>query len=230
MLIHRLPKNQEIVFKPSHCPNCQKKLTIRNLIPIISYLYQKGTCANCKTPIKKRYLLVELISLTLSLSLFYLFGPTPLFIKTLLFSLCLVILFFTDLETFIIPNSISYLLIATGLLWNISSKTHIDSLKGILIGFTIFYSIGFLSKLYYKKDTLGGGDLKLIMGIGAYWGIKTVIIASYLSFLIGGIIGLTLILAKKKKKTDYVPFGPSIIIGTSLAIPYTNSIWTYYFG
>ena len=93
-----------------------------------------------------------------------------------------------------------------------------DGLWGAFIGYSVYFGIGFLSKLYYKKETLGGGDLKLGAGIGAVWGVSIVSLTLYYSFFIGGIIGITLILTRQKSRNDIMPFGPMIILAGILAI------------
>jgi leader peptidase (prepilin peptidase) / N-methyltransferase len=228
MLIHRLPKEENIVWKRSYCPSCKHKLGILDLVPIFSYLSVLGKCRYCKKKIPIRYLLVELLNIALILSCFYVYGFSFLFFKTYIFMFGLLIIFFTDLKEQIVPDSISISFIILGLASAIYEKNILDSIYGLIIGFSIFFIIGFIAKLYYKKDALGFGDVKLIAAIGSFWGTKIMLLTTYFSFLIGGIIGLILIISGLKKRTDYIPFGPSIIIAFVTILVWGNKIWNLY--
>ena len=129
----------------------------------------------------------------------------------------LIPIFIIDLKKQIIPDYLSYSLIIVGLLINFFIKADLLNIfLAITLSFAIFYLINFFAKLHYKKDALGGGDAKLIAGIGAFLGLKAVLIIIYLSFILGGVAGLILVLFKRKKKESYVAFGPIIIIATCL--------------
>ena len=229
MLIHRLPRNQEIVKKPSHCPKCQHKLTWLDLLPILSYLFLKGRCRYCREKIASRYLLVEISSVFLFTTCWLIFGPTYLFLKYSFFLSIMLLIFFTDLETKKIPDSLNYILICTGLFLAFYEHSIIDSILGLIIGSFIFLSIGFLAKLYYKKDALGGGDVKLSGAIGAYWGLAIMLFSIYFSFLIGGLVSIFLIILKKKTNQDYIAFGPFMVLGSILALLISDYLIILYF-
>jgi|APSaa5957512622_1039677.scaffolds.fasta_scaffold35356_2 leader peptidase (prepilin peptidase) / N-methyltransferase len=229
MLIHRLPRNQEIVKKPSHCPKCQHKLTWLDLLPILSYLFLKGRCRYCREKIASRYLLVEISSVFLFTTCWLIFGPTYLFLKYSFFLSIMLLIFFTDLETKKIPDSLNYILICTGLFLAFYEHSIIDSILGLIIGSFIFLSIGFLAKLYYKKDALGGGDVKLSGAIGAYWGLSIMLFSIYFSFLIGGLVSIFLIILKKKTNQDYIAFGPFMVLGSILALLISDYLIILYF-
>jgi len=229
MLIHRLPRNQEIVKKPSHCPKCQHKLTWLDLLPILSYLFLKGRCRYCREKIASRYLLVEISSVFLFTTCWLIFGPTYLFLKYSFFLSIMLLIFFTDLETKKIPDSLNYVLVCIGLLLGFYQHTIVDSILGLIIGSLIFLSIGFLAKLYYKKDALGGGDVKLSGAIGAYWGLSIMLFSIYFSFLIGGLVSIFLIILKKKTNQDYIAFGPFMVLGSILALLISDYLIILYF-
>ena len=100
---------------------------------------------------------------------------------------------------------------------------------GLIIGSFIFLSIGFLAKLYYKKDALGGGDVKLSGAIGAYWGLSIMLFSIYFSFLIGGLVSIFLIILKKKTNQDYIAFGPFMVLGSILALLISDYLIILYF-
>jgi len=129
----------------------------------------------------------------------------------------LLLIFFIDLKKQEIPDLISIPLIFMGLIINFCLGFKFSVLLSYtlaaVLGYLIIWGLNFLAKFYYKKDTIGLGDAKLLALIGAFMGLKTMLMALYFSFILGGILGLALILLKKYRKTDYLPFGPIIICG-----------------
>ncbi|MFC1771531.1 prepilin peptidase, partial [Candidatus Margulisiibacteriota bacterium] len=177
-----------------------------------------------------RYFLCEVLSVFLFVFCWYKFGASFLFVKTIIFWFCLLILFFTDLDSMVLPNEITVPIIFTGFLFNAWQHQILFSLKGALFGFAVFFLIAKAAKLFYKQEALGGGDIKLITAIGAFWGFKITLFTVYISFLLGGIIGLLLIAFKFKKTKDQLAFGPFIIIGYFLAFEFADKIANFLFG
>ena len=112
--IHRLPKEQDVVSGRSYCPKCKKKIVWYDNIPIISYFLLSGKCRKCKKKISIQYSLVELISIISFFSIYYLYGITLTTLFLMILSLSLIIIFFIDLKHFIIPNSITFPMMALG--------------------------------------------------------------------------------------------------------------------
>ncbi|MFA5878972.1 MAG: A24 family peptidase [Candidatus Margulisiibacteriota bacterium] len=141
-------------------------------------------------------------------------------LKYFLFCSGLFIIFITDLKQKIIPDLISIPLIFIGLILNLCIAFNLSALLNYsfaaIIGYLIIFSLNLVCKLYYKKDAIGLGDAKLLALIGAFTGLKAMLFTIYLSFILGGLIGLGLIVLKINKKTDYLPFGPIIIVGLIL--------------
>lgn len=138
-------------------------------------------------------------------------------IKYLVLFSGLSLIFLIDLRKQEIPDLISIPLIFIGLTINFflapTPFVFLGYIFAAVLGYLIIWGLNALAKLYYKKDTIGLGDAKLLALIGAFTGLKTMLFALYFSFIIGGILGLALILLKKYRKTDYLPFGPIIICG-----------------
>lgn len=218
MLIYRLPRQEDIVWKPSHCPQCGHRLGVVSLMPILSFLIQKGRCRYCSQKIPSRYLLCELSTVALAVACFMQFSLSFLFFKTLIFGSIMIALWYIDWEQYLLPDSLTLPLIVLGLGLGFYGHRGMDSVWGACVGFGLFFLIGKLSKLYYKKEAMGAGDVKLAAAIGAYWGLKVVLITSYLSFILGGIVGVFLLATGIKKKQDYIPFGPALIGGCVLAL------------
>lgn len=230
MLIYRLPRRQNIATDRSRCPSCGHTLSVKDLIPVLSYLIQLGRCRYCRSRIPVRYLLCELITPAILVSSWLAFGLSPLFAKTALFLCAMEILFFTDLETYTLPDSITLPLVAAGLIWNGTEGTFLSSLYGALIGMASYGVIAIVSKWYYKQDAMGMGDIKLGAAIGAFWGVRIITVTVYFSFILGGIFSVALILLRIKKRTDHIPFGPWIIAASLVALYWGDAIWRYYFG
>jgi len=106
VVIYRLPRGESIALDRSHCPVCGKTLAWYDLIPVFSYLLLLGKCRACGAPISPRYLLVEFLSGLVTAVLFFYFGATAVFVKYLFLCLLLMVVFFIDLEHYIIPNSL----------------------------------------------------------------------------------------------------------------------------
>lgn len=230
MLIHRLPRSLPIMWSRSKCHHCHSPLKAHHLIPILSYIGLKGRCAYCNNKISLRYPVVEIASILILFYTRYAYhGPiNPWVITILLYALLVV--FFTDTETFTIPNTITIPLTIFGGILAITNHTLADSALGWSIGFGVYLLIGVIAQLIYKKPAMGGGDMKLGGAIGTLLGAKLTALTIYFSFIFGGVIGIALILSKIKKRGDYIPFGPSIVIACFVAIHIGDIIWKYYFG
>jgi len=225
--IYRLPKGKSIVFPSSFCPNCNKIIKWYDNVPLLSYLILKGKCRYCKKPISIRYFIVELLTGILFFSVYKKFGiSVSTFIYNLLV-LSLIIVGFIDIDTFLISDVIVIPGIFAGLLFSVFfPKIHdmeriesfLYSFIGIITGGGILIFLGFIGKLLFKKDAMGGGDVKLLGMIGAFLGWKSVFLTLFFGSLFGTLISLILILLKKKKIEDYVPFGPYLAIGAVISI------------
>jgi leader peptidase (prepilin peptidase) / N-methyltransferase len=230
MLIHRLPKGEDIVFKRSHCPECSHSLGVLDLIPVFSFLFLRGKCRYCAEKIRPRYFAVEILTIILALSCWFWLGFSGLFFLYFFFLSVMLLIFFMDWEEQIIPDSLTFLLIGVGLGLHIWQGNFLSAFYGLLLGYTFFWLVGFLAKLYYKKEAMGGGDLKLAAAIGAYWGWQIAAMAIYFSFLFGGVVCVGLLLTKKKQRTETIPFGPFLVLGVVLALIFGDVIWKFYFG
>jgi len=165
-----------------------------------------------------RNLTVVLLCIGLPIFFFDQYAWTPNFFKYSSFFITMVAIFFTDAETKIIPNFFSFPLIALGLLFGFLSGTPLSSLYGGIALLSLFAAIAFVAKLYYKKDAMGGGDIKLAAAIGTYWGVQTALMGCYFGIIICGVCAIPLLLLKKKGLLDELPLGPFLIIGTVIAV------------
>jgi leader peptidase (prepilin peptidase)/N-methyltransferase len=232
--IYRLPKEQSVVKKRSHCPNCKKKISWFYNIPIFSYLYIQGKCKNCKKEISTQYLIVEIISALSFATIYYFFGFT---IETLLLIFVFfiyIIIFFIDLKHYIIPNSLNYILIISGFLKNFIPDIDeflftnlISSILGGILGYGMIWLIIKLYKKFKKIDGMGFGDAKLFCGIGLWFGYQSVFIIIFLASIIALLFVAPKLLKGKLKMKNEIPFGPFIILGNLVYIIFMEEIFNF---
>lgn len=212
--IYRIPIKKSIVYPSSNCPKCNVYLKWYDLIPILSYVFQKGRCRYCEEIISSQYPLVEALNGLLYMIFYIKFGLTMEFIFYAILSSVLVIISFIDFEYGLIPKSLNILIFILTVLYKIlgyllynTSLNLINSLFGLIISSGIFLII-----IIVSKGGLGGGDMKLIGVLGFALGIKKILLNIVLSFIFGGIISGILLLLKIKGRKDRIAFGPFISI------------------
>lgn len=216
----RLPNNKSIIFPGSHCEKCNHKLSWYENIPLASYILLGGKCKNCHTKISIWYPAIELFTGMLFLISYYTFGLTPEFAIAIIISSLVSIIFVSDINYYIILDSPliigSTLIIIIKLLTTTLTSTLLSIGSGVLI-FAIMYSIMLLGNLIFKKESLGGGDIKLsfIAGLvlGPKLGILYIIFGAFLAFPYA--IYITI-----RNKENMLPFGPFLI--SSLLIIYLD--------
>lgn len=240
-LTYRLEKAVGFVKGRSYCPKCKHKLGWRDLIPIVSFLILKGKCRYCKKKISSQYLLVEIfVGVLFVLIAQHIIGGflivSPVFALWFLYLIVtfslLVVIFLYDLKHYIIPDVIIYSAIAVVLLFRIAEVfifggTDIISALISAVAASMFF---FIIWLVSRGKWMGFGDVKLAFFMGLFLGWPNILVALFLAFLIGSLVGLVLISLGKKKFKSEVPFGPFLIIGTFLALFWGREIVNWYLG
>lgn len=224
--IYRIPKGESISFPPSHCMGCGTRLKSFDLIPVLSYLLAKGKCRYCGDKISLQYPIIEILNAFIYFLLFYKFGLSLLFIKYSILCSVLLVISIIDYNHKIIPNSINLFLLLYGIIFSIidfSFNNLTSNLLGLFIGGGLFLLIAIIT-----KGAMGGGDIKLVAVLGLLFGLKKILLIIFLSFIMGAIISILLLLFKIKKRKDYIPFGPFICIGGLITIIYGNNIIEWY--
>ncbi len=228
--IYRLPRKESIISPSSYCPNCSKPIKFYDNIPILSYFLLGGKCRHCKEQISFRYPLVEGLSGLISLALFIKYGPTAQLLLFLLLAAALIIITFIDLDHQIIPDVISIpgIFFGIGASFFIPSITLFESLLGILIGsgFLLLVAIGY--KWLTGRDGMGGGDIKLLAMLGAWFGWKAIPFILFSSSLIGALIGGGSLLLSKKGLRYKIPFGPFLSISSFIYIFFGPELIRWY--
>lgn len=226
----RLPKEESIVWPGSHCPHCKGPIKFYDNIPLISYISLKGRCRHCHSPISFQYPLIEGITALGSLILFMKFGLSLSYLFYFSFVAALIVITVIDLYHQIIPDVISLPGIGVGLLASliIPQITFLNSLIGILLGGGSLFLVATVYQWLFKREGMGGGDVKLLAMIGAFLGWKSVILTILLSSLIGSVTGIITMVLKGKDFKYAIPFGPFLSLGAVIALFYQNEIISWY--
>ena len=203
----------------SYCPHCKHTLSWQDLIPVFSFLFLRGKCRYCKKPISLQYPLVEIATGILFLLISLLVLDTNTLIYLMIIGCFLIIIFVYDLKHFIIPDKVVFPAIIIALIFNFSvfgrqagSWQYSILTAAAAAGFFLFIV------LVSRGKWMGVGDIKLVFLMGLLLGFPYILVALFFSFLIGAIIGIGLILAKRKTMKSEVPFGPFLAIGTFIAL------------
>jgi leader peptidase (prepilin peptidase)/N-methyltransferase len=234
--IYRMGLEQSVVKPPSHCPKCKKPIRWHDNIPLISFIVLRGRCRDCRSKISIRYFFVELLTGLLFLALFIRFGLTPFFFIYALFASGLIVATFVDFDFRIIPDEISVGGLIVGLvlsgIYPVLHETSVwwlglaQSLLGILVGGGILWVLGALGDFMFKKESMGGGDIKLLAMIGAFLGWKLALLALPLASVIGAVVG---IIEKIRTKNSVIAFGPYLALGALVGLFWGDQIISYFF-
>ena len=227
--IYRLPLDKGVVSGRSYCPKCKKQITWKDNIPIISYYLLSGKCRKCKKKISPQYVLVEFLSILFFTIIYSLYGITLTTLLLIVLSLAFIIIFFIDLKHFIIPNEITFLMMALGFIKsfdpNLNSMfpNYIHSLIGGLFGYGIIWSIIYFYKQVRKKEGMGLGDAKLFAVIGFWFGWIAIPFIIFLSSVTALLSVVPSLLKNSRTMSSQIPFGPYIIVGTLVYLIFENS-------
>ena len=215
--IVRLPEDKGVVSGRSNCPKCKKQINWYDNIPIISYFILNGKCRKCKKPISFQYVVVELLSIVSFVTIYLIYGFSFTTLLLIILSLAFIIIFFIDLKHFIIPDVITFPLMALGFIKSFIPNLdplfpyYVLSLIGGIFGYGIIWGIIFFYKQVKKKEGMGLGDAKLLAVIGFWFGLDAVPFIIFLSSTIALISVAPDLIKKSKKMSTQIPFGPYII-------------------
>ena len=233
--IYRIPINKSIAMPRSFCPVCEKVIPWYDNIPLVSFLALKAKCRKCSAPIPVRYFIVELISALAGVGLLLRYSLTPEFFVYWIFVLSLIVIMFIDIEHHEIPDVISLPGIIIGFIAMSAfrldgSETYLGSIinsgLGILVGGGSMLLLGIVGEIIFKKEALGGGDVKLMAMFGALLGWKLVVLTFFMAPVFGSGIAIVM---KYKYKKDVIPYGPFLSIAAIVSLLYGNKILEYLF-
>lgn len=242
VVIHRLPKMMEAEWQAqcaelrgetapdtprynlwlprSACTQCGHRITALENIPLLSWLWLRGRCSACKTPISARYPLVELLTALLSAAVAWKWGVSVQTVGALLLGWTLIALAFIDFDTTLLPDSLTLPLIWLGLIFNVYGvfASLPDAVVGAVAGYLVLWSVYWLFRLATGKEGMGFGDFKLLAAIGAWLGWQMLPVTLLLSSGVGAAIGIALIVLVKHDRRVPIPFGPYLAGGGLAAL------------
>ncbi len=230
-LVYRIPRQLSFVMNRSICPSCKAQLAWYHNIPLVSYAALRGKCAFCRARISVRYPLVEAANAALYLYFYWQLGFAPEFFVFAYLSSVLLAIFFIDLDFQIIPNLFTYSGIVLGLAVSFlpGGLTPVQSLIGFLVGGGALYLIAMLGDWLFKKESMGGGDIKMAAMLGAFLGWQQVLFVFIASAVIGLLVSIVMMMVSAKmRKERVIPFGPFLAGAAMLAILYGDRIIEYY--
>ncbi|MEW5966889.1 MAG: A24 family peptidase [Pseudomonadota bacterium] len=254
VVIHRLPKMMEaewhaqcaelrgepIAGAPAYnlwvprsaCVKCGHVITALENIPLLSWLWLRGRCSACGTPIGARYPMVELLTALLSAAAAWKWGVSPQTVGALLLIWTLVALAFIDLDTTLLPDSLTLPLVWLGLLFNLNAHfaSLPDAVIGAMAGYLVLWSVYWLFKLVTGKEGMGYGDFKLLAAIGAWLGWQMLPVTLLLSSVVGAAIGIAMIVLVKHDRRVPIPFGPYLAGGGLVALFFGADLTQAYLG
>lgn len=226
--IYRIPQGKSIAWPASFCPHCKTHIRWFDNIPLLSYIFLLGKCRACKKPISLQYPLVELLTAVLTVLFVYRYGLSVWSFGVLIAVYFLIILSVIDLQLMIIPDRFSLGLIVLGLAFawcnpNFTGawwQKELLSLLGATVGLVGVLAIALLGTWLFKKEAMGGGDVKLMAGVGAFVGWQGVITTVIFGSFFGLVYAVFLMIFKGKKGSDAIPFGPFLSLGALI------NLWT----
>jgi len=215
----------------STCPACKQPIKPWHNIPVISYLFLKGRCASCNTTISIRYPIIELVTGLLSLLTVILLGFTLPALVSLVLLWTLIALTMIDIDTQLLPDSMTLPLLWLGLIANsIGLYTELSTaLWGAIFGYVSLWSVFWVFKIITKKEGMGYGDFKLLAALGAWMGWQAIPMIILLSSFVGAIVGIIGIAILGRDKNIPIPFGPYLATAGWITFMWGDSIADTYF-
>lgn len=244
VVIHRVPQGRSVIRPGSSCPQCGAAIRAWHNVPILSWLWLAGRCAACRAPISPRYPLVEALCALLWLALGLRFGGSLQTLVLLPFVTVLLALFFTDLDTMLLPDRLTLPTAVLGVLvaaWNgrldlffgrLGSGTSggriAHAVCGAAFGYLLFLAIALAGRLAFRKDAMGGGDLKLMLAVGAFLGVPGVLMTTLFGSILGTLIAVPLLLRGKTSLGGMLPFGCFLCPAAIACVYYGNEFLRWY--
>ncbi|HRP94609.1 MAG TPA: A24 family peptidase [Rhodocyclaceae bacterium] len=252
VVIHRLPKMMErewaaqaaelrgedppalerfnLATPRSRCPHCGHVITALENIPLVSYVVLRGRCRHCDAPISRRYPVVEMLSAVLSGYAAWHFGFGLAALGALIFVWTMITLAFIDLDTQLLPDTLTLPLLWIGLAFNLGATyTELPTaVVGAMAGYLSLWSVYWLFKLATGKEGMGYGDFKLLGAIGAWLGWHILPLTILLSSLVGAVVGISLIALARHGRNVPIPFGPYLAAAGIVALFWGQPLTDYY--
>jgi leader peptidase (prepilin peptidase)/N-methyltransferase len=223
--IWRLPREQSVVRPRSRCPACEHPIAWYDNIPLVSFARLGGKCRHCRSRIRWRYPLVEAVTGAAVVAVVWRFGLSAQALVYAALVCGLVAVTFIDLEFQIIPDEISLggLALGVGVSLLLPSLHGTESrwlalgrsLLGAAVGGGLLYGTGLVGNLVFRRETMGGGDVKLLAMAGSLLGWKLVLLTFFLAPMLALVPGLIVLLVHR---THVIPYGPFLALGLFISM------------
>lgn len=214
----------------SHCPACKASIRPWHNIPIISYLFLRGRCANCHAPISLRYPFVEALTMILSVIVAYRFGVTLETLAALFFTWIAITLTFIDIDHHLLPDQLTLLLLWLGLFFSLFNlfSTPQDAILGAISGYLIFALVQIVFRFLTHKTGMGQGDYKYLAGLGAFLGWQLLPLIILFASVSGVILTFFIMILKRQMKSEPLPFGPYLALAGFIALLWGDHLMHFY--
>ncbi|MCM2678793.1 prepilin peptidase [Echinimonas agarilytica] len=219
-----------LLVPASRCSHCNTQIKPWHNLPILGWFILGGKCASCQAPYSIRYPLIELMTAALSVLVLIHFDYSAYGFAVVLLTWFLICLTFIDVDHYLLPDPLNYMLLWGGLLTHIiwSPFTLTDGVIGAIAGYLSLWTIYWAFKLITGKEGMGYGDFKLLAAIGAWLGWQMLPLVILLSSLVGAVIGIAMIVLKGRDSQKPIPFGPYLAIAGWLALMWGDVILSQY--
>jgi len=223
VVIYRLPMEKSLIRPRSSCGTCGHVLRPVELIPLISYIVQRGRCKHCHEKFSMRYPMVELLTGVLFLVVYMKIGWTVELMRGLFLVSLFIIISFIDLDHQIIPDGLNLILGLVGLvyLFLVQPFPVSHALYGFLVGGGFLFIVALIGPM-------GGGDIKFMAAMGIWFGLGYTLMILLLSFIIGGLVSASLLLLRIVDRKTAIPFGPFLCIGSLIVLLFGNKLFIWY--
>ena len=249
--IVRIPGGKSIVLPASACTKCGAAIRAYDNIPVVSYLVLAGKCRKCKNPISAMYPAVELLTGLLFLGCYEVFGLTPEALKWAIFSAIMVVLVFTDLRERILPDVVNYTGFGLGLGLSFFTRpfdgtalaiakrifdfpppapvlSFADAVLGAAAGSGLLWLV---SEVYFRlrgREGMGLGDVKMMLMAGAFLGLKRTLLTIFAGSILGSVLGIAVIVARRKDSDYELPFGTFLGMAALLVVFFGTPMVDWY--
>lgn len=237
VVIYRMPRDMSILYPPSTCQSCGKRIAWFDNIPILSYLILRGRCRFCGSKIGIRYPVVELLTGISSVLTYLKFGFDLEFLFYFYFVCSMIALTFIDIDFKIIPDQINFAGLFMGVLFafikaikTISFEPILSAILGSVVGAGFLFLVAYFYLKVRGIEGLGMGDVKLLAFVGAYTGWFGALFTIFFGSLVGAVIGVMVIKLLKKDYYYEIPFGPFLAFGGLIYLFFGEYIEKFYFG
>ena len=230
--IYRIPLSMSVIRPSSHCENCHHALAPLDLVPVFSWVLLGRKCRYCKAPISFRYPMVELLTGLLFLLLYLKFQLSPSFFLYLVFVSILIIIAFIDIDHRIIPDRFIIIGLVLGVIALLAPMGSVfawkDALFGALVGGGSLLLMDIAGRIFFKKEGMGFGDVKLMAMAGILLGFQRTAVSLLIAVWIAAVAGIIVLRTRKDPEDHYIPFGPFLAAGCVFSIFFGKELIRWY--